>query len=160
MNSSVVFAVYVRFETRPNTNDYDFKTEVPNYSTCLTLNDREHVHCTQDPLSIYLSPQILRNTGKYYIGILFELNNQKVKKSRKRRSCKFELEGKRQRRSSCVEPKDPPWPKNTTEIPPVYDSKTDVNYTMGISQYSCLYWSKSEQRWSTAGCQVTRMRMT
>ena len=88
--------------------------------------------------------------------MLFRSNpsDQKVRKSRKRRSCDLGFGEKRQRRSLCVEPKDPPWPRNVTEAAPVYDAKTDVNYTMKISQYSCLYWSRSEQRWSTKGCKV------
>jgi len=53
-----------------------------------------------------------------------------------------------------VEFKDPPKPENET-VKPVFDPRTDRNYTMSIQEEACLFWDSSEERWLSRGCRVS-----
>ena len=89
--------------------------------------------------------------GLLYVGIIFLGATNTSEHSREKRSC---LGHGRQRRS-CVGFKDPP-PKGFTEtVTPQYNPSTDVNYTMTITQSSCLYWSEDRNKWISDGCKVT-----
>ena len=87
--------------------------------------------------------------GFLYVGLLFQ---NKTEHSRKRRSC-F---GHGRERRSCVGVKDPPPKGVTTTVVPQYDPNTDVNYTLAITQSSCLYWSEDKEKWTSEGCRVIK----
>ena len=50
--------------------------------------------------------------------------------------------------------KDPPPKGSLSTVIPKYDPNTDVNYTLTITQSSCLYWSENIEKWTTEGCRV------
>jgi hypothetical protein len=56
----------------------------------------------------------------------------------------------------CVGVKDPPTTPAPTPliIIPLYNSSTDVNYTMSVSVTGCLYWSEKKSKWTSEGCKV------
>ena len=65
---------------------------------------------------------------------------------------------RRSRRANCPGVKDPP------PTPPpkmlfdnsslIYDPKTDINFTMKINSFGCLYWDDKREIWTTEGCKV------
>lgn len=80
----------------------------------------------------------------YFVSLYWDTS---INHSRKKRSC-F---GHGRQKRSCVEPKDAPSPQNLTIIP-VYDAKTDINYTLSTQHFNCLYWNG--MRWTSDGCKV------
>ena len=73
---------------------------------------------------------------------------------KEKRSC---LSGRRRKRS-CVKVKDPaPTPPQTEKVSviPVYDSKTDQNFTLKVALGSCVYWSEKFDKWISSGCRVS-----
>ena len=53
-----------------------------------------------------------------------------------------------------MEFKDPPQPENITVIP-VYNPKTDANYSMNVKQEECLFWDSVKEQWLSRGCKVS-----
>ena len=53
-----------------------------------------------------------------------------------------------------MEVKGPPRPENIT-VKPVYDPKTDVNYSVNILEERSLFWDSGEERWLSRGCRVS-----
>ena len=143
--TAVQFNLYVRHGHRPTVTEYDRKTKIPDESCSLSPRG----HCSEQAYDFLLVDEVLRKPGPYYIGILYDKEAQRIKR-RKRRACSRKGRQKR----SCVEIKDPPRPENIT-VKPVYDPKTDVNYSMSIIEEECLFWDSKEERWLSRGCKVT-----
>ena len=55
-----------------------------------------------------------------------------------------------------MEFKDPPQPENITVIP-VYNPKTDANYSMNVKQEECLFWDSVKEQWLSRGCKVSSL---
>lgn len=145
-----VIEVFIKFGSRPTVEDFDQNFTVAPSMTC--RNDSlqgsgNQTDCAIEPISLTVVPS---EPSKIFVGMLSLGEKNTIEHSRKRRSC-F---GQGRERRSCIGVKDPP-PKgfNKTVIPQ-YDPSTDVNYTMSISQASCLYWSKTEEKWTSEGCKV------
>ncbi|KAK2571916.1 Polycystin-2 [Acropora cervicornis] len=142
---SNVFRVFVRHGQRPTVTEYDAERKVPD-GRCSLSSLR---NCDDAAYDFLLVDSILGKPGSYYIGILYDNSEQERMRKRKRRSC-F---GKRRWKRSCVEFKELPKPENITLIP-VYDPKTDVNYSMNVEEEECLFWNRKAERWQSNGCKV------
>ena len=149
----VVIELFVRFGSRPTVENFDHNSTLTFTSTCGNQTDGEQneTSCLPDESSITVVPS---KPSLLYVGIRFLGAKNTTEHSRQRRSC-F---GHGRQKRSCVGFKDPP-PKGVTRtIVPQYDPSTDLNYTMTITQSSCLYWSEDKNKWTSDGCKVTKMR--
>lgn len=119
--TGVVIEFFVRFGSRPTTDNFDHNSTVRFTSRCenLTEGERNQTSCLPDETSITVVPP---KTGLLYVGILFLGAKNNTEHFRARRSC-F---GRGRQRRSCVGFKDPP-PKGITKtIVPQYDPSTDL----------------------------------
>ena len=142
--------LYVKFGSRPTISSFDQNFANTFKSVCRNqTNDNQNLtSCLPDESSMTVVPP---NAGPLYVGLLLLKNKSSGGNSIQRRSCFGHARQKR----SCVGVKDPP-PKGVTKtVIPQYDPSTDVNYTMTITQSSCLYWSEDEGKWTSDGCKVT-----
>ena len=139
----------MRYGQRPTVSEYDLKKKIPDES-CSSTPQTPHGNCNKEAYDFVLFHELISKPGPYYIGILYEKDSNGPQRVRTKRSC-F---GRGRQKRSCVEPKDPPRPENIT-IKPVYDSKTDVNYSMNILEESCLFWDSREEHWLSRGCRVS-----
>ena len=147
---SIVFRVFVRHGQRPTVTEYDAERKVPDGRCSLSSLK----NCDDAAYDFLLVDSMLGKSGSYYIGILYDNSEQERMRKRKRRSC-F---GKRRWKRSCVEFKELPKPENVTLIP-VYDPKTDVNYSINVEEEECLFWNRKVERWQSNGCKVRSSRM-
>lgn len=142
--------LYVKFGSRPTISSFDQNFTNTFKSVCGNqTNDNQNLaSCLPDESSMTVVPP---NAGPLYVGLLLLQNKSSGGNSIQKRSCFGHARQKR----SCVGVKDPP-PKGVTKtVIPQYDPSTDVNYTMTITQSSCLYWSEDEDKWTSDGCKVT-----
>ena len=145
----IAIEIFVRFGSRATIEEFDYNFVIQFKSTCesQTYFKQKETSCPFEETSVTLVPS---EPSLLYVGLLFLGAKNVTEHSRKRRSC-F---GHGRERRSCVVVKDPP-PKGVTKtIVPQYDSLTDVNYTLSITQANCLYWSEDEEKWSSYGCKV------
>ena len=149
----VVIELFVKFGSRPTIDDFDHNATITFKSTCENrTGEQNETSCFPDESSITVIPP---KAGLLYVGILFLEATNTTEHSRKRRSC-F---GHGRQRRSCVGFKDPP-PKGVTKtVVPQYDPSTDLNYTMIITQSSCLYWSEDKEKWTSDGCKVIHVSL-
>ena len=155
------FFAYMRYGQRPTSKDYDLNATVSLSEKCVWKpsahgKKKGKTDCSfSEPIETFAE-----RPGKYFLGV--KSYNATVAKShrREKRSC-FKFGSKRQKRS-CVEVKDPPptppRSKSVTEVP-VYDSKTDQNYTLRVALGSCIYWSEEREMWITDGCKVSEANL-
>ena len=143
----VVIELFIKFGSRPTIDDFDQNSTMSFNSTCEAGGERNETSCRPAKRSIAVVPS---EPGLLYVGILYLGAKTNSEHSRKKRSC-F---GHGRQRRSCVGFKDPP-PKGTTKtVVPQYDPSTDLNYTMIITQSSCLFWSEDKDKWTSDGCKV------
>ena len=149
--------VYLQYSQRPTTQEHDLNATVTNNGRCVwtpTAHDRKggKTECSFSRLAPIET--LAKRPGKYFLGVQSFNSSVKEAQKRKKRSC---FGNKRQKRS-CVEVKDPPptpsQSKNLTVVP-VYNSKTDQNYTLRVSLGSCVFWSEEHEMWITDGCLVS-----
>ena len=139
----------MRHGQRPTLTEYDAEKKVPDGSCSLNSRTR----CDDAAYDFLLVDSVLAKPGSYYIGILYDKSEQERIRKRKRRSC-F---GKRRHKRSCVEFKELPKPENITLIP-VYDPKTDANYSLNAEEEECLFWNRKVEKWQSNGCKVRPSR--
>ena len=150
----VIIELFIKFGSRPTTEEFDHNFTVAFMSTCENQTYDEH-YATSCFVKESLIKVVPPEPSLIYIGILFLGAENITKHSRFRRSC-F---GHGRQKRSCVGFKDPP-PKGVTKtVVPQYDPSTDLNYTMTITQSSCLYWSEDKDKWTSDGCKVNNMVM-
>ena len=151
--------IYLRYGQRPTTQEHDLNATVNNNGRCVwipTAHDKKgsKTECSFNRLAPI--ENLAMRPGKYFLGVKSLHSSVKEAYKRKKRSCL----GSRRQKRSCVEVKDPPpsppQSKNVTVVP-VYNSKTDQNYTLRVALGSCVYWSEERQMWITDGCQVRRV---
>lgn len=150
-----VLDIFVTAEKKPTPRNFQFKTRVPDFSSCTAYSKILGYHnCSKNPYEISLTSNVTEKTGTHYIGIMLAANTTEVARNRASRSCAGQ--GGRQKRS-CIGVKDPPTtpPPSPRIIKPQYNSSTDVNYTMSVTITSCLYWSEKKQVWTSEGCSVS-----
>ena len=150
-DKEMVIEVLVKFGSRPTLDDFDQNFTVTLTKSCQgnnTQGKESQIECaTEPPISISVTPP---EPTTIYVGLLSLGEKNVSEHSRKRRSC-F---GRGRQRRSCVGVKDPPLEGFNKTVMPTYDSTTDVNYTMTMSQSSCLYWSTTKEKWTSEGCKV------
>ena len=138
--------LFIKFGKRPTINDFDHNFTMVFTSTCDNQTDANATCFIRDS-SVTVMPS---KPGFVYAGLLSKSPNDESQHSRQRRSC-F---GNRRKRRSCVGVKDPPTKGSLSTVIPKYDPNTDVNYTLTITQSSCLYWSENTEKWTAEGCRV------
>ena len=149
--TGVVLELFVKFGSRPSIEDFDQNATITFNSTCgnQTYGELNETSCVLET-DMKVIPS---KPGLLYVGLLYLGAKNSEEHSRERRSC-F---GHGRQRRSCVGFKDPP-PKGVTKtVVPQYDPSTDVNYTITITQSSCLYWSEDKNKWTSDGCKVIFM---
>ena len=145
-----MFRVFVRYGQRPTVTEYDATKKIPDESWCSLISQNSHGNCSGEAYDMVLLHEVINKPGPYFIGVLYEENNEGPQR-RKKRSC-F---GQGRQRRSCVEFKEPPKPENIT-VKPVFDPRTDRNYTMSVQEEACLFWDSIEERWLSRGCRVRK----
>ena len=143
--NDIIVELLVKFGSRPAINDYDHNFTISFKYTCEISKERKQTSCLFKKTSIVVVPT---KPGRLYVGIMASKNS--TEHSRRKRSC-F---GHGRQRRDCVGFKDPPPKGVTTVVVPQYNPATDVNYTMTITQSSCLYWSEDRDKWTSDGCKV------
>lgn len=150
--------IFVSYKTKPTPQDNIFNKTIPDFSTCtnVTRNSSDHLNCSSDPYTISFSSLISGHTGAHFLGIRYikkYTDADNIGPRRKRRSCGPDR-GRVKR--SCVDVKDAPTtpPPTPKIIIPTYNASTDANYSLSISVSGCLYWSESEEKWTSEGCRV------
>ena len=147
--------IFVRAQKKPTPSEYQYRTRVPDYSSCSAHSNSTGYHkCSNNPYEVTMSSDITGKTGLHYIGIMFAADKSPETSRRVARSCGGR--GGRQKRS-CIGVKDPPTtpPPTPKIVIPQYNESTDVNYTMSVTVTSCLYWSEKKQSWTNEGCSVS-----
>ena len=146
----IAIKLFVKFGERPTIEDFDHNFTVTSKCRNQTSETQNRTSCVFEENSLTVVPSV---PIRLYIGLLFLGAKDVNEHSRIRRSC-F---GHGRERRSCVGVKDPP-PKGVTKtVIPQYDSSTDVNYTLSITQSSCLYWSEDKEKWTSDGCRVSHI---
>jgi len=145
--------VYLRYGQRPTNQEHDLNATVSKSEKCVWSPGGRgrkdgKTKCSQLPSPI---ETLAKQPGKYFLGVQ-GYNRSGTKRAK--RSC-F---GNRRQKRSCVEVKDPPptapQGKNLTVVP-VYDSKSDQNYSLRVALRSCVFWSEESEKWITEGCRVS-----
>ena len=147
-------AVYFGRGFKPTATNYTSIVSLPHFSSCEKSDKSDGLsNCTADPHTV---KHISNHSGLYYVGIRL-VDTQNAPVARLRRSC---TGIKRRSKRSCVEVKDPPTtpPPTPMIVTPKYNSSTDVNYTFSVTMGTCLYWSEKEEKWSSKGCKVGRIK--
>ena len=146
-----VIEVFIKFGFRPtvDNHDHNFTREFKSVCENQTDDKSNSLPCLPEETSMLVEPP---KRGLLYVGILFVGATNTSEHSREKRSC-F---GHGRQRRSCVGFKDPPPKGFTKTVTPQYNPSTDVNYTMTITQSSCLYWSEDRNKWTSDGCKVTQ----
>ena len=150
-----VLDVFVRAGAKPTLDSYQFKTHVPDFSSCADYSEKTgYYNCTRSPYEVVLSSDVTGKIGTHYVGIRLPSTRLADARARVARSCR-NGSGRRHKRS-CIGVKDPPTtpPPTPKIIIPKYNADTDVNYTMSVTVTSCLYWSERKQTWTSEGCKV------
>jgi len=155
--------VYLRYGQRPTTQEHDLNATVSKSEKCVwspgTHGKKDgKSECPFERLTGTPIETLAKRPGKYFLGVQSYHRSGTNSHKREKRSC---FGNKRQKRS-CVEVKDPPptppQGENVTVVP-VYDSKTDQNYTLRVALGSCVFWSEEREMWITDGCQVSRVNV-
>lgn len=141
----IVIEMFVKSGSRPTTNDFDQKLTLSFKQNCYIARERNQTTCVIENSLVSVVPT---KPGRLYVGIIGGKNSTQL--ARKRRSC-F---GHGRQRRGCLSFKDPPSKGVNKTVFSRYDPSTDVNYTMSITQSSCLYWSEKEDVWTSDGCKV------
>ena len=148
--------VYLRYGQRPTTKVYDLNATVSKSEKCVWSPGAHGRKDGKTKCSRLTSPieTLAKRPGKYYLGVQGYNKSGTNSHKRDKRSC-F---GNGRQRRSCVEVKDPPptppQGENVTVVP-VYDSKSDQNYTLRVALGSCVFWSEQREKWTTEGCRVS-----
>jgi len=142
--------VYIGYQIRPTIYKHIYTAKIPDLSKC----PDSYVDCPERFI-VSVPANLTTEEGQYFIGIKKPDSGNSEVKSRRRRSCS-ESGGRQKRSVVCVEFKDPPTtpPPTPQTIIPTYDPTTDVNYTISIALKACLYWSETNQTWTSYGCRV------
>lgn len=149
--------IFVNYKTKPTPQSNIFNTTIPNFSSCtnMTRNSSNGLNCSSDPYTFSFSSLISGHTGTHFLGIRYIKKHSGADNinSRRKRSC-GQSHGRVKR--SCVDVKDAPTtpPPTPKIIIPTYNSSTDANYSLSISVSGCLYWSESQEKWTSEGCRV------
>ena len=148
VKAGIQIKLFIKFGKRPTIDDFDFNFTLIFTSTCDNQTDVNST-CQRSvrDKSVTVIPS---KSGFLYAGVLFESPKNESQHSRQRRSC-F---GHRRERRSCVGVKDPPPKGFLNTVVPKYDPNTDLNYSLTITQSSCLYWSENTEKWTAEGCRV------
>ena len=151
INRSLVMLVYVKYGERPTVDSYKYTAIVPDFSSCardwVNVSDHLLVKCSRSPYEI-MSTADFNQTGLYYVGVLYI---EQLSRTRVRRSCFG-----RRRRRDCVEPKPPPVKGIEYNRTLTYNPTIDQNYSVKVRQYSCYYFSLTQDEWTKDGCKVVR----
>lgn len=151
----ITIEMFVKFGSKATLEEFDYNFVMQFNSTCESQTDFEKIDtsCPLQETSVTLVPS---EASLLYVSLLFLGAKNVSEHSRKQRSC-F---GHGRERRSCVGVKDPP-PKGLTQtVVPQYDPLTDINYTLTITQSSCLYWSEDDEKWTSYGCKVHVIQIT
>lgn len=151
-DKDAIVEVFIKFGSRPTMEDFDETFTVMFTATCqngLLEGDFKVTDCAVEQISLTVVPP---ESTVIFMGMVFFGEKNATEHSRKRRSC-F---GHGRERRSCIGTKDPPPNGYNKTVIPRYDSLTDVKYTMTIGQASCLYWSQTNEKWTSDGCKVAK----
>ena len=151
------FEVYVKYGARPTKEAYDYFANIDE-ETCQNGQESCNVR-TQ----VWIDAE---RKGKYFVGLIQKSKSRERRDAsaqnpfRKRRSRSlFQLNN--QDENLCVKFKDPPTPQpvaNVTVKNAPYDPETSVNFTLEVDSTGCLYWSDTEEEWTSEGCKVSTSR--
>lgn len=151
MKTPAFITAYIKFGQQPTETSYDEVIELSeeNKAVSLISDCKSTEKCSYN---IIINCNV---SGKYYIGLLANDENQTVH-SRVRRSILSEGASK----EKCVKFKDPPptvaTPAEYTILVPQYDPDSSVNYSLQVDTIWCAYWSEKDEKWTNEGCRVRK----
>ena len=152
--------VYLRYGQRPTTQVHDLNATISKSEKCVWTPGAHDRKDGRTKCSRVTSPieTLAKRPGKYFLGVQGYTRSEPNSHKREKRSC-F---GNRRQKRSCVEVKDPPptppQSKNITVVP-VYNSKSDHNYTVRVALGSCVFWSEEREKWIKEGCRVSAVNV-
>lgn len=149
--------IYLGHNRRPTIFNYSYKAFVPDFSSCnLETEEGNYTNCSSDPYLLQFTSNVTGHLGLHFLGVQLSSIKDDLILSRNRRSPCSES-GRQKRSIICNEFKDPPTTAAPTPfiIKPLYNSATDVNYTISISMATCQYWNEIIERWTSEGCRVS-----
>ena len=150
IKTPAAITAYIKLGKRPTQTSYDEVIDITGKNGFQTLASdcKSSGKCSYD---ILIS---CNSSGKYYIGLLGR-EESRIVHLRDKRS----LLSARASKEKCVKFKDPPptlAPSvKSTILVPQYAPNSSVNYTLQVNAIWCVYWSKTEERWTNKGCKVT-----
>lgn len=146
---TAIIEVFVRFGSKPSPKEFDRNYTIFLDSSCPNSSESKgnEDDCQPEVFNVTIFPTEPR---LIYFGLLYLGEKNYVDHDRRKRSC---LSDGREKRS-CVGFKDPPPKGYNKTVVPKYDSRTDINYKMTLSQSNCLHWSVNQQQWTSDGCKV------
>lgn len=151
MKTPASITAYIKFGQQPTQTSYDEVIELSQENKAVSLIS----DCKSTEKCSYNIIVNCNVSGKYYIGLLVNDENQTVH-SRVRRSILSEGASK----ENCVKFKDPPptvaTPAEYTILVPQYDPDSSVNYSLQVDTIWCAYWSQTEEKWTNEGCKVRK----
>ena len=157
VNDTERFQVYTKKGSRPTKTNYEFRMEIPDFSSCLYNTTVGFFNCSQDPYMMFIGGELLEVGSIYYVGIQYSGRHATKKDGghsrRQKRDCAQEYRVKR----SCITYKDPPptpKPEGLVTIKPLYDKTFSHNYSLRRNSFSCRYWDAKSNTWSVKGCKV------
>lgn len=150
---AAVIEVFVRFGSEPSPREFDRNYTIFLNPSCSGSSEskRNEDKCKSEAFNVKIFPP---EPSLIYFGLLYLEEKNYADHDRRKRSC---LGSGREKRS-CVGFKDPPPKGYNKTVVPQYDPRTDISYKMSISQSNCLYWSVNQERWTSDGCKVIKLR--
>ena len=152
--------VYLRYGQRPTTQVHDLNATVSKSEKCVWTPGAHGKKNGKTKCPRLHSPveTLAKRPGKYFLGVQSYDRSGTNSHKREKRSC-F---GNRRQKRSCVEVKNPPPtppPSENVTVVPVYNSKSDHNYTLRVALGSCVFWSEESEKWITEGCRVSAVNV-
>lgn len=153
-DDAAAIEVFVKFGSEPSPKDFDANYTIVLNPSCKERSEHKpnEKMCEPEVLNVTVFPT--KPTLVYY-GLLYLEEKNYAGHDRRKRSC-F---GSGREKRSCVGFKNPPPNGYNKTVVPQYDPSTDVNYKMSISESNCLYWSVNQERWTSDGCKVRKLRI-
>ena len=155
---NISLRVYVRYSSRPTAQHHDLNVTLPNtaLSSCSNFSKERKGSCSpRDPYEFDLLANFTGHIGRHVIGVEILEDSVEIPEVSEGMAGN-DAEALRGQTQYCVKVKPAPTPLPVKmNGPRLFDSKTDVKYTLFVTVGTCVFWDKLNEKWSVRGCQVS-----